>query len=47
VLQSPVGGMRTGQTPKKLKDLSVREGEVCGRWEGGGVYGVCQCDQVI
>jgi hypothetical protein len=34
-------GTRTGQTRKKPKDLSVREGEERGRGEGGGVYAVC------
>ena len=37
------GGTRPGQTRKKPKDLSTREGEECGRGasEGGGVYAVC------
>ncbi len=32
---------RPGQTRKKPKDLSVCDGEECGRGEGGDVYDVC------
>ncbi len=35
------GDTRPGQTRKKPKDLSAREREDRGRWEGGGVYAVC------
>jgi hypothetical protein len=36
-----VGDTRPGQTHKKPKDLSTREGEERGCGEGGGVYPVC------
>ncbi len=41
-----VGGTRPGQTRKKPKDLSAREGEERGRGGGGGVYAVWKCDGV-
>ncbi len=41
-----VGGTRPGQTRKKPKDLSVREGEDRGCGTGGGVYVVCKCERV-
>ncbi len=34
------GGTSPGQTRKKPKDLSAREREERGRWEGGGLYDV-------
>ena len=40
------GGTRPGQTHKKPKDLSVREGEDRGSGEGVGVYVVCMCERV-
>ncbi len=40
-------GTRPGQTPKKPKDLSVREDEDRGCGVGGGVYTVCKCDRVV
>jgi hypothetical protein len=40
------GGTRPGQTRKKPKDLSSREGEECGRGGGGGVYSVWKCERV-
>ena len=40
------GGMRPGQTRKKPKDLSTREGEEIGSGEGEGVYVVCMCERV-
>ena len=39
------GGTRSGQTCKKPKDLSAREGEERGR--GGGLYAVCKCERVV
>ena len=41
-----VGGTSPGQTRKKPKDLSAREGEERGRGGGGGVYSVCKCERV-
>jgi hypothetical protein len=41
-----VGGTRSGQTWKKTKDLSTREGEERGRGGGGGVYVVFKCEGV-
>jgi hypothetical protein len=40
------GGTSPGQTRKKPKDLSAREGEERGCGGGGGVYDVCKCERV-
>ncbi len=42
-----VGETRPGQTSKKPKDLSPREGEERGGGVGGGVYDVCMCKRVV
>ena len=41
------GGTRPGQTHKKPKDLSAREGEERGRGVSGGVYAVCKFERVV